>query len=238
MAITYNTGGGTNATSASSISVAINHTANNNTCLVGYSWHRDLYNNDTITNVTWNSGAMTLLANNDPASDADGADKYAQMRTLVAPTTGNLNLASAHSSTEDVLGIWGGFYDGVDQTTPTGGSDNGSNNGSNTLDVTCSNAAGETLVMCSGAFRHAGNFTAVAPNGGATERFEDIWFGNDAMTHASDIIGATAADSIGFTITNSGNAALCLAIIAHLIEGVTDPVLTQARFRGYYEKTA
>lgn len=137
----------TSSSSTASSTLTFSHTVagSDRVLMVGVSWQTGAVNNATVTGVTYNGVAMTLVdeqAPPDPFNQTLGASLW----RLVAPATGTHNVVITISNTSDVILGGATSWTGVDQTTPLGTSAKATAQSGTTATVNVSSATGEVVV--------------------------------------------------------------------------------------------
>lgn len=169
---------------------------------------------DTITGVTYNSVAMTLVAKRQ--AGGTGTLRWFYLYYLNAPSTGANNIVISNSASS-FIGAAAASYTGVSQTgQPEAQADNDGTSTSVTGTVTVA-TANAWIVM--GAKGQGGS---IAAGSGATERADDslsicgIYDGNGAKSTGSNAMTVTAA-------THVSNMACCIISIAPVAATTTAP---------------
>lgn len=161
MAIAYDDDSGGVAGSASSLTFSHTCTGSDLLLLVGVSLYN--LNGATISSVTYNSVAMTLV------DTAVNSSRRASLYRLVAPSTGANDVVITLSASEfDIVGGSMSFT-GVDQTTPLGTA--ATANGNSTAPSVNVSAATDDLVAAILCIEHSGTLSVGA---GQTSRYSNI----------------------------------------------------------------
>lgn len=133
---------GVDQTGVNSLTFSHTVTGSNTILLVGASLRHDTGTGKTVTGVTFNGDAMTLV---DQDTNNWGGQEYTSLWRLVNPDAGTHDIVVTYSDVCDYAIAGGVSYTGVDQTAPIGTATKAnSDTGDPTVDV--SSAAGELVV--------------------------------------------------------------------------------------------
>ena len=174
-------------------SVSFSHTCTGSDLLLLIAVHCLQLSGQTVSSITYNSVAATLVAT------ADQGNRYTELWRLAAPATGSNTLAATFSASMNNVGVRAISFTGVDQTTPLGSAVTAT--GNSTTPSVIVPAATDDLVFDCLTIEHAGTLSVGA---GQTSRYNAIVAGGGFNKAAGSTEPGAASVTMSWSDTAGG----------------------------------